>query len=101
MDNCCKSLDHILWRTKLGNILKPPLELVCHSASNVIARNLCFVINEGLTPDFSIHFVVGVQMLAYVILAFGDFIHLLLTVNVHSTDGLTKVRATFFFIEFG
>ena len=46
MNYSCKSLRHIRWSSKLLKIIKPALNLVTHSKSNIITRNKPLIIYQ-------------------------------------------------------
>ena len=99
MNNGGKSLMHVFWRSKLAEVIQPSLNLIAHGASDVVARDLVLIINQCLAPNLSVHFILSIQVVANIILLLCNFIQLLLSVDVHPSDGLPQVSATLILLE--
>jgi hypothetical protein len=82
-------------------IFESATNLVAHGASDIVAGNLILLIDECFGPDFGVNFVLGVEVVANVILHLLNLVKLFLSVDVHSSDGLTQVGAALVFLELG
>ena len=90
---------HVFRRSKLAEVVQSTLNLVAHGASDVVAWNLVLIVNQRLAPNLGVNFVLCIQVIANVILLLRNFIQLLLSVDVHSRDGLSQVSTTLVLLE--
>lgn len=99
MNDCCEGLVHVFGRSELRHVFESSTNLVTHGACNIVARNLVLVIDERLCPYFGVDLVLSIQVIADIILLLGNLVEFLLSMDIHSSDGLSQVRTTLIFLE--
>ena len=99
MNHSRERLVHVLGRTELRHVIESTTNLITHSTSDVVARNLVLVVYQGLSPYFGINFILCVEMITDVVFLLCNLVKLLLPMYVHSGDGLPQVGTTLLLVE--
>ena len=101
MDNCRKSLGHVRWSSKLFKVVESALDLVAHGVRDIIARYLPLVIDEILTPYLGINLITSPDLVANLLFQTGHTMHLLLPMNIHTSNRLPKHGSALVFLKLG
>lgn len=92
---------HVLRRPELGHVFEPATDLIAHGACNIVARYLVLIVNKRLSPNLSINFILSIEVVADVVFLLGNLVELLLSVDVHTSDGLTELGSALVLVEGG
>ena len=79
---------------KFSDLCHSSVDLIAHGWNNIVNWDHALFIDQSFGPNFGIHFITSLQMLANVVLFLRDSTQFLGSVNIDSCLRLAKIRCT-------